>query len=336
MKKKILLVVLFVLALSVGGFFYFRYQVYFSEGRQKNTATFEITKGEGNKEIAKDLEDKSIISSRFYLYYYLKMNDLTNRIMPGDYLLSGKMTIPEVVQIITSPQMQVIKITFPEGLTVKDMAELLKKNNFDGDGFLRLVNDPVEFKNKYAFLADPKITTLEGYLFPDTYFFKKDYTGRDIIARMLDNFSRRVNDKILADIKDQEKTLREMVIMASITEKEVASASDMKTVSGIFWNRIANDMPLQSDAPLSYILDDNNAQHTLEQLKINSPYNTYTFKGLPPGPISNPGLQAIQSAVSPEKTDYNFFFTVGKGADRKTIFSKTFEEHAANRAKYGV
>lgn len=336
MKKKILLVVLFVLALSVGGFFYFRYQVYFSEGRQKNTAAFEITKGEGNKEIAKDLEDKSIISSRFYLYYYLKMNNLTNRIMPGDYLLSGKMTIPEVVQIITSPQMQVIKITFPEGLTAKDMAELLKKNNFDGNGFLRLVNDPVEFKNKYAFLADPKIITLEGYLFPDTYFFKKDYTGRDIIARMLDNFSGRVNDKILADIKDQEKTLREMVIMASITEKEVASASDMKTVSGIFWNRIASDMPLQSDAPLSYILDDNNAQHSLEQLKINSPYNTYINKSLPPGPISNPGLAAIRSAISPEKTDYNFFFTVGKGSDRKTIYSKTFEEHVANRAKYGI
>ncbi len=336
MKKKSSLAILFVLALLVGGFFYFRYQVYFSEGSQKNIVTFAIEKGEGNEKIATKLEDKGIISSRYYLYYYLKTKNLVNKVMPGDYLLSGKMTIPEVAHIITSPQMQVIKITFPEGLTAKEMAELLKKNNFDGDGFLRLVNDPIEFKKKYAFLADPEITNLEGYLFPDTYFFKKDSNGRDIIARMLDNFSGRADGKLLADIKDQGKTLREIVIMASITEKEVAAAKDMETISGIFWNRIASGMPLQSDAPLSYILEDNDAQHSLEQLKINSPYNTYAVKGLPPGPISNPGLAAIRSAVSPEKTDYNFFFTVGKGADRKTIYSKTFEEHTANRAKYGV
>lgn len=325
-----------MLALLAGGFFYFRYQVYFSHGGQANIVTFKVEKGEGNDEIATKLEDKNIIASRFYLYYYLKINDFADKIMPGDYLLSGKMTIPEVAHVITSPKEQVMKVTFPEGFTAKEMAELLKKNNFDGDGFLRLVDDPAEFKKKYPLLVDPKITSLEGYLFPDTYFFKKDATPEQIASKMLDDFSGRVSDKILADIKGQGKTLREIVIMASITEKEVASADDMKTVSGIFWNRIANDMPLQSDAPLSYILDDNDTQHNLDQLKTDSPYNTYLVKGLPPGPISNPGLAAIQSAAYPEKTDYNFFFTVGKGSERKTIYSRTFEDHTANRAKYGV
>lgn len=336
MKKKILLTAFLVLALLIGGFFYFHYQAHFSEGKEKDTVTLEIEKGERNKDIAAKLEDKGIIASRFYLYYYLRVNDLLDRIMPGNYLLSGKMTVPEVAHAITTPQEQVVKITFPEGFTAKNMAELLKKNNFDGDGFLRLVDDPVEFKKKYAFLADSRITSLEGYLFPDTYFFKKDATPEQIVAKMLDDFSGRVDDEILANTKSQGKTLREIVIMASITEKEVASAEDMRTVSGIFWNRIESGMPLQSDAPLSYILEDNDDQHTLEQLKINSPYNTYLNKGLPPGPISNPGLKAIRSAVNPEETVYNFFFTVGKGADKKTVYSKTFEEHVANRAKYGV
>jgi len=336
LKKKIISSAILFIAILLGGFFYFRHQVYFSQGTQKNIVTFEIKKGEGNEKIATGLEGKGVIASRYYFYYYVKMSGLSGKIMPGDYLLSGKMTVPEVVHVITNPEEQVAKITFPEGFTSEDMAEVLEENGFDEDGFLSLVNNPTIFRKRYAFLTDPAINNLEGYLFPDTYFFKKDLTSEQIISKMLDDFSTRVSDEIMTGAKRQGKTLREVIIMASIVEKEVASTSDMRTVSGIFWNRITDDMPLQSDAPLSYILGDNKDQHSIEETKIDSPYNTYKVKGLPPGPISNPGLNAIQAAVNPEKTDYTFFFTIGKGAEKKTIYSKTFEEHVSNRTKYGI
>jgi UPF0755 protein len=201
---------------------------------------------------------------------------------------------------------------------------------------LRLVNDPGDFKKKYPFLDSSKVATLEGYLFPDTYFFKKDATLAQVVTKMLDNFNDHMTDQMMADMKAQNLPLTNAVIMASIVEKEVITPEDMKTVSGIFWNRINQDMLLQSDAPLSYILDDKVDQHSIDQIKTDSPYNTYVNKGLPPGPISNPGMNAIEAAIYPEESNYLFFFTVGKGADKKTIFSKTFEEHVANRQKYGI
>jgi len=124
--------------------------------------------------------------------------------------------------------------------------------------------------------------------------------------------------------------------MASIVEREVQSAEDMKIVSGIFWKRIEIGQRLQSDAPLSYILNDNNDQHSGKDLELDSPYNTYKYAGLPPGPISNPGISAMKAAIYPKDSAYNFFLTVSINGEKKVIFSKNFEEHVANRQKYGI
>ncbi len=338
MKKKIFFGLVLVFLLTVlGGFFYFYNQVYFGHGSEKAVVIFEIKKGEGNNEIISSLAQKKIISGKIEIYYYLYINHLSKQIMPGVYMLSGNLTIPEVAHIITNPEAQAVKITFPEGTTSRDMATILKKNNFDGDGFLEIVkNIPANYRTRYAFLADQKIDSLEGYLFPDTYFFKKDATAEAIIKKMLDNFEGRMTAQILSDIKDQNKSVKDIVIMSSIIEKEVQAASDMKIVASIFWNRILIGMPLQSDATLSFALNDKNDSHSIEQTKLDSPYNSYANKGLPPGPISNPGMNAILAAVYPQKTNYAYFLTAGTGVNKKVYYAKTYEEHLANKKMAGI
>lgn len=336
MNKKIFFILFFIFIL-LGGLFYFRHQIYYSRGAENRVIIFEIKKGEGTEKIASDLAKKNLISSKIYFYYYLYSGHLFNKIMPGSYMLSGNLSIPEITRVITNPEDQAVKITFPEGLTNRDMAEILKKNGFDGENFLRLAdNIPESFRNSYAFLSDVKNKSLEGYLFPDTYFFKKEIIAESILKKMLDNFEEKMSGQILGEIKNKNKKLEDIIILASIVEKEVSISADMKIVAGIFENRLAIDMPLQSDASLSYILNDKIDSHTIEQTKIISPYNTYINKGLPPGSIVNPGMNAILAALYPQKTDYLYFLTAKIGSEQKIYYAKTFEEHIANKKKAGL
>lgn len=329
----IALVVLLVLAIS---FFYLRKQVYFSHGSFSENKIFAIKEGEGNAEIASRLQSDGLISGKIYFYYYIRSHQLLNKIMPGEYQLSGALSIPEIARVITNPEKQFVKITFPEGFSMKQMADRLEKNSLPGEKFLEVANNPTDFKKRYSYLSGDKITTLEGYLFPDTYFFEKDATAENIVGRMLDNFDSKLNEKMRQDIAGQNKNINDIVIMASIAEREVQAAEDMKIVAGIFWNRIATGQKLQSDAPLSYILDDKNDQHSGADLQTDSPFNTYLYLGLPPAPIGNPGLNAITAAIYPTASDYNYFLTATESGKKQVFYSATFEEHVANRQKYGL
>lgn len=331
MRKFVLGIFLFLLLLG-GGFFYFRHQVYYGHGDKQAVTALEIRKGEGNGAVADSLEQKGLIVGKYQFYYYLYVSGQRNKLMPGNYLIGGNLTIPEIVHIITNPEAQAVRITFPEGLTVEGMAELVTKSGFDGDGFLALADDiPNSLRQDYPFLSDPQIKTLEGYLFPDTYSFKKDATAESIIRKMLDDFAGRT-ETLAVDIKGQNKSLRDIVIMASLIEKEVPDPDDMKIVSGIFWDRIAVGMALQSDATLSYILKDKTDSHGGSQLEVASPYNTYANKGLPPGPICNPGMNALTAALHPQSTAYAYFLTAGG----KVYYAKTYDEHLANKHNAGL
>ncbi|MFA7209777.1 MAG: endolytic transglycosylase MltG [Parcubacteria group bacterium] len=332
---KRLIASLIILTALAGGFFYFRYQVYFSHGRNTENQTFEIIKGEGNGQVAAKLEQAGLVSGNWYFYYYLRTHGLVNKILPGKYALNGNMVIPEIAVHITSAENILpgyVKITIPEGWTSKKIAERLAANGLDGEGFLEIVQNPDELSAGYGFLDGA--ATLEGYLFPDTYFFKKDITAGGIIEKMLDNFNKRLTPEMRAEIGKQNKPIADIITMASIVEREVGLFEDRELVSGLFWNRIAIGQPLQSDATLTYILDDEIGQHTLEQTMIDSPYNTYRNKGLPPGPIANPGLAAIKATLYPKNSEYNYFLSDPKTG--RTIFSKTFEEHVSNKGKYGL
>ncbi len=336
LMKKFLITVILLAVIAISGFLYFRSQIYYSHGANDTNVIFKIEKGEGNSEIASNLEDRGIISNKVYFWVYLRTHGLLNRIYPGEYLLNGKMTIPEVAMIITNSEKAYEKVLFVEGLTAKQMSEELGKHGFDGEDFLSLVNNPPkEIISQFPILADRPIgTSLEGFLFPDTFYFSKDATPEGILKKILDNTENKITSEVRNEIKSQEKTIYEIMTMASIIEREVASDVDRELVSGIFWNRIGIGQPLQSDATLTYILEDKKSQHSIEQTKIDSPYNSYENKGLPPGPIANPGYSSILAAINPEDTDYNYFLSDPNTG--KTIFSVTFEEHVANKAKYGL
>lgn len=327
-------IILASIAVLIGGFFYFRYQVYFSHGDSVKNEVFTIKKGEGNKLIGENLAGQGLISGKYYFYFYMWSRKLTSKIFPDDYDLSNRMTIPEIASVITSEQDKTKKITFPEGWGAKQMAERLTANGLPGDEFLKIINNPGELKNRYNFLSDPKIKTPEGYLFPDTYFFDKDIDGEGIVRKMLGIFNTKITAQMLAGAAKSGKSLNEIIIMASIIENEVKTDEDRAIISGIYWNRIKIGQPLQSDITLAYILGEKKKQYSFSDTRTPSPYNTYLNKGLPPGPIDNPGLSAIQAAIYPQNSEFNYYLSDPETG--KTIFSKTFPEHVANKAKYGL
>lgn len=320
-----------VIVVVTGFLFYFRNQVYFSHGSDRDGQIFEIKKGEGNAEIASRLQQQGIVSGKVYFYYYLRTRGLSNKILPGNYQLSGDLTIPEVAIILTEQKNEFTKVTFPEGWTVQQMANRLTANGLPGEDFLQVAkNPPAELVAKFDFLATlPKETSLEGFLFPDTYFFSKEATGNGIVQKMLDNFGVKVSSKIPAGTK-----ISELITLASIIEGEVRSEADKKMVSGIFWNRLENSQRLQSCATIAYVLGERKKQYSFEDTRVVSPYNTYLNAGLPPGPISNPGLVSVEAAMNPAETTFNYFLSDPETG--QTIFSKTIEEHNANKVKYGL
>lgn len=335
MKKKILifLVALFIVFLA-GGFFYCRWKIYHSQGTYKNNKIFEIKQGMGVKDVAAKLQDDGMVSCQSCFIYYVWAKDLKSKILPGNYELSGRLTIPEISEIITNEKEDKIIILFPEGWDAKKMAARLKERGLDGDGFLQLVNQPGDLMGSYDFFKDKKVKTLEGYLFPDTYFFAKDDTAREIVTKILNNFKLKFTAQMAEDLKSEKKTIEEAIIMASIVEKEVRTEEEKKIVAGLFWSRIENEHALQSCATLAYILGQNKKQYSFSDTRTPSPYNTYINKGLPPSPISNPGIASIKAAIYPKDTQYNYFLSDPETG--KTYFSKNIAEHNAYKKQFGL
>lgn len=299
---------------------------------------FTVAKGEATSRIASNLEKADLIKSSFYFKYVIWSKKF--KIKAGEYLLSPADNIGEIVKKLSSGESlnNEKQIRIIEGWGIKDINDYLNKNNLvAGDSFINLASKKIGELKFLELDSDltyslPATANLEGWLFPDTYRIMDEANAEYIINKMVNNLSLKLNKEMRREIKGQSKSVYEVLTMASLIEKEVRTQDDMKIVGGIFWDRIKYGMPLQSDASLSYILNDKIGGHTLEQLKIDSPYNTYRYQGLPPGPISNPGLNAIKAAIYPTSTEYVYFLSDPETG--KTIFSKTLAEHNKNKAKY--
>jgi len=284
----------------------------FKDGGEQN---FVIESGQGLEEIVQNLDEAGLIKGKWLFTGYILYKDWTTKLQAGQYLLSSSLSIRQISRKIVSGDAlnDSIKITIPEGFTLRQIDARLAKNNLIKPGQL---------------LAKPE---LEGYLFPDTYNFDKNTSLDEIIVQMMDNFDEKLTKSLVAEIERQGKTIKEIITMASIIEKELPLYYDKRVISGIFWKRIRDNYPLQSCATIAYILGIDKWIYSVEDTEIDSPYNTYQNKGLPLGPINNPGLLSIQAAVYPIKTDYYFFLSTPDG---QTIFSRTFEEHLTNKEKY--
>ncbi|HNX10718.1 MAG TPA: endolytic transglycosylase MltG [bacterium] len=223
-------------------------------------------------------------------------------------------------------------ITIIEGWNIDNIAAYLKKQGFkDANDLLGLkVKD---YSGQYNFLLSaPANASLEGYLFPDTYRVYADATLDDLVKKMLDNFDTQLNNELRQAISSQGKKIHQIVTMASVIEKEVSASTDRGIVSGIFWRRITNGQPLESCATLAYVLGEYKAQYSKEDTMVESDYNTYRHYGLPPGPIASPGIASLRAAIYPQKTNYNYFLT--RPDTGETVYSRTFQEHIDNKAKY--
>lgn len=337
-----------LLLASVTIFFVYQNAISKPSGNNNKNVVFSVVSGESVNTIADNLVKAGLIKSSLFFRYYIKSENLAPELKAGDYELSPILSIKEIAQAMvkgeTLKKDREIKII--EGWNTDDINKYLKNNEIvKDDRFKELVqagkkdclgqelNKDKSSACYWDFLKNiPQGATLEGFLFPDTYRVFNDSSAQDILARMLSNFDKKLTKEIRDEIGRQGKSIYEIVILASIIEKEVTSSKDMAIVSGIFQNRMMNGQALESCATLAYILHENKKQFSVEDTKINSPYNTYQNKGLPPGPICNPGLNAIRAAVYPEKTDY--FYFLSRFDNNETVFSKNYNEHLMNKAKY--
>ncbi len=310
---------------------------------------FVVSSGENVQDIAQNLEEKELLHSVFVFKAYILSKGKEESFKAGHYSLNTSMSIKDIVKKITSGETlkdtRTIKII--EGWTLEKISQYLEdKQMFSQEDLLAVtgypmvnyghnkdLGEPLDFSKTFPFLeSKPSNYSLEGYIFPDTYEVYKNSSPKNVIVKMLSNFDRKVTEQMMADIQAQGKTLHQIIIMASLLEKEVQTQEEMKIVSGIFWKKIDRGEPLCSCATLAYILGEDKAKYSITDTKIDSPFNTYQNTGLPPTPVCNPGIKAIRAAIYPTQTDYNYFLSP-LGSDN-TVFSKTRQEHLRNKQLY--
>lgn len=355
MVKRVVLGIIVVLLIIIGaGFIYFLNQISSPPSSDSTEKFFVIKSGEGVKEISVNLKKEGLITNDFVFQIYVWVKRYGSRLQAGEYSFAQNLNIVDLARILVSGEAlskeRLVKIV--EGWNSQEIANYLVQFYLEDNKEQN--RSPEELKEKfktefqkavavtdsrelipektYSFLSDkPTDQGLEGFLFPDTYRIYKNSEISHLIEKMLDNFDLKLTEELKTEIEGQGKTIFEVVTLASIVEKEVRTAKDRKIAAGIFYQRLKQGMPLESDATVNFVTGKQALQPTIEDTKTESPYNTYLNRGLPPGPISSPGLDSIEAAVYPEDSDYLYFLTKPDGS---TVFSKTYEEHLQNKAKY--
>lgn len=308
--------------------------VVWGRGKVLKSGAFEIQSGKASSQVWDQLQIEGYTSRTFPWKFYAWKQGVALSIQAGTYQLQQNENIQDVVRRFSKGDdaRENVAVTYPEGFTLEQIAVRTASTGISTKEEFISVAVPSLYRDEFSFLRDPEVsTTLEGYLFPDTYKLSPTDSPRDVVSRMLSNFRAKVSDDLLRDAAESGRTLNAIIIMASIIEREVRSADDMAIVSGILWKRLDEGIGLAADATVRYVLSNPSGALTAANLSVDSPYNTRKYRGLPPGPISNPGLGAIIAAVRPSQSEYYYYLHT---ADGQTIFARTNEEHNVNKAKY--
>ena len=281
----------------------------------------EIPKNLSTKKICNLLKNKGIIPNARILEFIIKFSGKEKAIKYGYYIFPAKVSYYKIYKILITGKQRLIKFTIPEGFNLYQIAELLeKKGLFKREEFLNFCFN----KKKIQKFLNNGIS-LEGYLFPDTYIIAKATTIENVVKIMNDNFKKKVVNKLYFDFIRSKLSLNQVVILASIIQKETYYKKEMPIIASVFFNRLNRNMRLQSDPTVIYGLwKEFKGKLTREDLNRFTPYNTYKIYGLPPTPICNPGFYAIYSVLHPAKTNYLYFVSTNKGYH---VFSENYKEH---------
>lgn len=329
--KKILILAAIVLAL---GFFYYNSSVNNPVSNDSNPVRFVVEPGWGSTRISHELADVGLINNAYVFQLYVWQKGIDSKLQDGEYFFSKSQNLKEIAEILNrgAGASKEITLTFLEGWTIGDMADYLEKQGIGSrNEFLGIVQKKAPWWDDYEVLkSKPRNLDLEGYLFPDTYRVYRDATSADVVKKMLGTLEVRM-EPLFDDIEAQGKSVHEILTLASILEKEVKGLFDKQNVADIFYKRLDAGIALQSDATVNYATGKSTPRASASDLQIESEYNTYKYRGLPPGPISNPGYESIEAAVHPISNSYYYFLTTPKG---EVIYNIDFEGHVADKNKY--
>lgn len=291
--------------------------------------TFVITVKSGMtaKDIGELLHQQGAIKNVFIFHAVAKMQGMANSLQAGDYVINKNLTVQQIVSMLAKGQQTLYQqITVPEGYTVEQIAKLIQEKQLgSAEKFKMLAQQGMPYP--YMTNQNPNVIyKAEGYLFPDTYQITKGATEEQILGMMISQFDKEFNGSMRARASEIGLPVKDVIILASLVEKEAQIEFDRPVIAGVFLNRLHQGMPLQSCATIQYILGYPKAELSVQDTEISSSYNTYQHMGLPPGPIANPGIAAINAVLYSKQTDFIYFVADKQGAHH---FSKTYEEHLA-------
>jgi UPF0755 protein len=333
---------LVLLLLVAGASWWFVSAAWFGGNPSPEPVSFTVEEGESAAQVAQALSDAHLVSFAWSYRAYGWFDRAAGHPKPGEYPLRSGSSYRDIAHTLAlGPARREVQVRIIEGRTVDELAEqLLAEQGVAVTTTQALVGRAANRKpfdgslrNDYPFLKDlPGNRSLEGYLFPDTYRVWGDQLPEGLVRKQLDEFGARFGQSAITKKVSPLTTLDEVVILASIVEAEVRSDEDRRIVAGIFLNRLRDGMALQTDATLSYVTGSDRARANADDLNLESPFNTYKNRGLPPAPINSPSASAIDAVLDPAPTDYRYFLTDAAG---KVYYARTLEEHTTNRRRAG-
>jgi UPF0755 protein len=299
--------------------------------------TFVVEPGESAATIAARLEELGLVTDGELFRMFIRYHEIDATLEAGEYVLRPNMTMAEIAETLQHARIEEVTVTIPEGWRAEQIAQMLAEANIvDGDEFLALVRGG---KFDYILLQDrPEESSLEGFLFPETYRIPAQAEAEDLIERMLSTLEERFTPEMRQLAAERGMTIYDVITLASIVEREAVMAEERPLIANVFLNRLEEGMFLRADPTVQYAkgYDATTGQWwpavTPEDWEaVDSPYSTYLYPGLPPGPICSPGLSAIQAVLEPADTEYLFFLAKGDGSH---AFATTYEEHLQNQELY--
>jgi UPF0755 protein len=325
--KRLLFAVILLILLWVS---WFSYEISSSPKRPSEAVTFEVKMGETVKDIAQNLEDQDLIRADWVFVLGYRLFFSGQSLKAGEYTIQLPISAKNILFILTEGKVKLYPVTIPEGLTRRETAQHLESSLYiDSSEFLKVSSD-------IGLIADlfPEGNNLEGFLFPETYSFPKGTDAETVAAAMIDQFRKVFDATWTKRASEIGMTIGEVVVLASLIEKETSHPEERSLISGVFHNRLRIGMKLDCDPTIIYVLKEEGRfkdRLRTNDLKLDTPYNTYLYGGLPPGPIANPGKGSLEAALYPEEVDFLYFVSKNDGSHH---FSRSFREHQNAVNKY--